>query len=160
MGYIDENLINGERVVHRSKLHWIVFVGPIVFTIIAFIFFTGGEEIAAVGIFFFLIAIIWAISAFISFKTSEFGITNKRVLIKVGFIRRNSLETLLTKVEGIQVNQGILGRILNYGTITVKGTGGTSNPFRKIEAPLEFREKVQEQIASIQKGNEGSGLHS
>ena len=68
-------------------------------------------------------------------------------MIKTGFIRRNSLETLLTKVEGIQVNQGMLGRILNYGTIIVKGTGGTSNPFHKIDAPLEFRKKVQEQIA-------------
>lgn len=150
MGYIDENLMNGEQIVHRSKLHWIVFLGPIVFILIAFMFFAGGKEVAAAGSFFFLIAIIWAVSAFISFKTSEFGITNKRVLIKVGFIRRNSLETLLTKVEGIQVDQGILGRIFNYGTIMVKGTGGTSNPFHKIEAPLEFRKKVQEQIASIQ----------
>ncbi|PIU51164.1 hypothetical protein COS91_05900 [Candidatus Desantisbacteria bacterium CG07_land_8_20_14_0_80_39_15] len=90
------------------------------------------------------------IPVFISFKTSEFGITNKRVLFKIGFIRRNSLEILLTKIEGIQVNQGILGRILNYGTIIVRGTGGTGSPFRKIEAPLEFRKKVQEQIASIQ----------
>jgi len=99
------------------------------------------------GAFHLSVAIIWGISSFISFKTSEFGITNKRVLIKAGFIRRNSLETLLTKVEAIQVNQGILGRILNYGTIIVKGTGGTSNPFHKIDAPLEFRKKVQEQIA-------------
>lgn len=156
MGYIDANLMGGERIVHRSKLHWIVFLGPIVFFLIAFIialmFFVTGKDVA-VGIFstfIFLMAIIWAVGAFITFKTSEFGITNKRVLIKVGFISRNSLETLLTKVEGIQVEQGILGRIFNYGTIMVKGTGGTSNPFHKIEAPLEFRKKVQEQIASIQ----------
>jgi len=107
--------------------------------------FAGGSTTA--GGFFLLVAIIWGISSFISLKTSEFGITNKRVLIKTGFIRRDSLETLLTKVEGIQVNQGMLGRILNYGTIIVKGTGGTSNPFHKIDAPLEFRKKVQEQIA-------------
>jgi len=150
MGYIDENLMSGEQVVYRTKLHWIVFLGPIIFVILAFIFFASGKEIAPVGSLFFLIAIVWAVSAFISFKTSEFGITNKRVLIKVGFIRRNSLETLLKKVEGIQVNQGILGRIFNYGTILIKGTGGTSNPFHKIEAPMEFRKKVQEQIASIQ----------
>ena len=112
-------------------------------------FWPAEKEVLSGGPFY-LIALIWAVSAFISFKTSEFGITNKRVLIKVGFIRRNSLETLLTKVEGIQVNQGILGRIFNYGTIMVKGTGGTSNPFHKIEAPMEFRKKVQEQIASIQ----------
>lgn len=150
MGYIDENLMNGEQIIYRTKLHWILFLGPIAFAIIAFIFFAGGKDIAPVGILFFLIAIVWAVSVFISFKTSEFGRTNKRVLIKVGFIRRNYLETLLTKVEGIQVNQGILGRIFNYGTILIKGTGETSKPFHKIEAPMQFRKKAQEQIASIQ----------
>jgi uncharacterized membrane protein YdbT with pleckstrin-like domain len=147
MGYIDDNLMSGEQVVYRTKLHWVIFLWPIICAVIAFMFFAGEGGTAAARGFFLLVAIIWGISSFISFKTSEFGITNKRVLIKVGFIRRNSLETLLTKVEGIQVNQGILGRILNYGTIIVKGTGGTSNPFHKIDAPLEFRKKVQEQIA-------------
>ena len=149
MGYIDQNLMSGERIVYRTKLHWIVFLWPIIFIILAFVFLASGKEIAILGGLFFLIALLSALSAFISFKTSEFGITNKRVLIKVGFIRRNSLETLLQKVEGIQVNQGILGRIFNYGTILIKGTGGTGNPFHKIEAPMEFRKKVQEQIASI-----------
>jgi len=150
MGYIDQNLMSGEHVVYRTKLHWIVFLWPIIFIILAFVFFASGKETAILGTLFFLIAILSAVLAFISLKTSEFGVTNKRVLIKVGFIRRNSLETLLQKVEGIQVNQGILGRIFNYGTILIKGTGGTSNPFHKIEAPMEFRKKVQEQIASIQ----------
>ncbi len=149
MAYIDQNLMSGEQVVYRTKLHWIIFLWPIIFIILAFVFLASGKEIAMLGGIFFLIALFSALSAFISFKTSEFGITNKRVLIKVGFIRRNSLETLLQKVEGIQVNQGILGRIFNYGTILIKGTGGTSNPFHKIEAPMEFRKKVQEQIASI-----------
>lgn len=148
MGYIEDNLMSGERVVYRAKLHWAIFLKPIIFAVIAFIFFAV-KETAPIGIVFFLVAIIWGLATFITFKTSEFGVTNKRVLIKVGWIRRNSLETLLTKVEGIQVNQGILGRILNYGTIIIKGTGGTSNPFHKIKAPLEFRIKVQEQIASM-----------
>jgi hypothetical protein len=57
---------------------------------------------------------------------------------------------LLNKVEGIQVNQSILGRILEFGSITISGTGGTKNPFHKIDAPLEFRKKAQEQIAVVQ----------
>jgi uncharacterized membrane protein YdbT with pleckstrin-like domain len=147
MGYIDDNLMAGEQVVYRTKLHWVIFLWPIICAVIAFIlFFAGGDSNNYNGWLFLWVAIIWGIFSFVSFKTSEFGVTNKRVLIKVGFIRRNSLEILLAKVEGIQVNQGILGRILNYGTIIVKGTGGTSNPFHKIVNPLEFRKKVQEQI--------------
>ncbi len=71
-------------------------------------------------------------------------------MVKVGFIRRNSLEVLLNKVEGIQVNQSILGRIMGYGSIIISGTGGTQNPFHKITAPLDFRKKAQEQIALVQ----------
>jgi uncharacterized membrane protein YdbT with pleckstrin-like domain len=69
-------------------------------------------------------------------------------LIKVGLIRRHSLELLLQKVEGIGVDQGILGRILGYGTITVSGVGGTQEAFRMISNPLEFRRQVQASLAS------------
>ena len=151
MAYIDENLMSGEQVVYRARLHWSVFLGPVIVALFALLMFTGQREAASAGGLFLTIAILWGTAAFISRHTSEFAVTNKRVLIKTGVIRRNSLETLLTKVEGIQVQQGILGRMLDYGTIIVKGTGGTSSPFRKIEAPLEFRRKVQEQVATAQK---------
>mgnify|MGYP003818406877 CR=1 FL=1 len=96
-----------------------------------------------------MLAIPSAISSFIKFKTSEFGLTNKRIIVKVGFIRRNSIEVLLNKVEGIEADQTILGRILGFGSIVIFGTGGTKYPFHKICAPLEFRKRVQEQIASV-----------
>ena len=150
MSYIEQNLMNGENVIYQGKLHWIVFIWPVVFLIIAIMFFGNGGYGAELGMLFILIAIFAGIASLIKYKTSEFGITNKRVIVKVGFISRNSLEVLLNKVEGIQVNQDILGRILNYGSITISGTGGTKDPFHKIEAPFEFRKKAQEQIAAIQ----------
>ena len=81
MGYIDANLMKGERVVYRTKLHWIVFPWPIIFIILAFVLFASGKETAIFGTLFFLIAILSAVLAFISLRTSEFGVTNKRVLI-------------------------------------------------------------------------------
>jgi len=151
MGYVDQHLMNGEQVVYRGKLHWAVFLGPLLLTLFALLALSGGRESAPGGGFLLVFAILWGISAFVSRSTSEFAVTTKRILIKTGVIRRHSLETLLTKIEGIQVEQGIFGRMLDYGTIIVKGTGGTSNPFRRIEAPLEFRRKVQEQVAHAQK---------
>ena len=150
MSYIENNLMNGESVVYRTNLHWIVFLWPIIWFVVAIIFFSGGDDAAAVGSLFIVLAILTGIDSFINFKTSEFGITNKRVIVKVGFIRRNSIEVLLNKIEGIQVNQGILGRILGFGSIIVSGTGGTKDPFHKIDSPLEFRKKAQEQIALVQ----------
>lgn len=151
MSYIEENLTPGEYVVYRTSLSKATFVFPIiaiiVCTVITAIIWDGAT--AFVFFIFLLIGVVvpWEIGAYLQYKSSEFGITNKRVLIKIGLIRRVSLETMLSKVEGIQVFQGILGRLLNYGTIIIKGTGGTSNPFTQIDSPLEFRKKVQEQIS-------------
>ncbi|MEO2053727.1 MAG: PH domain-containing protein [Nitrospira sp.] len=148
MGYIEKNIMSGEEVLYQSKLHWAVFLWPMLWFVVAVIFI--GRHGYAQGLLFILIAIITGITALISYKTSEFGVTNKRVIVKVGCIRINSVEVLLSKVEAIQVNQGILGRILGFGSITVSGTGGTKDPFHKIDKPLEFRRKVQEQISAVQ----------
>ena len=142
--------MSGENLIYRTKLHWVVFIWPAIWFIVAMILFSGNGGSAAVGVLFILVALIASISSFISYITSEFGITNKRVIVKVGFIRRNSIEVLLNKVEGIQVNQGVWGRVLGFGSITVSGTGGTKDPFHKIDAPLVFRKKVQEQILATQ----------
>jgi uncharacterized membrane protein YdbT with pleckstrin-like domain len=106
----------------------------------------GGNWIAgsALGI----IGLVLMLPPWIKSSSSEFAITNKRVLIKVGLIRRHSLELLLQKVEGIGVDQGFLGRVLGYGTITVSGVGGTKEAFRMISNPLEFRRQVQASLAS------------
>ena len=150
MSYIENNLMSGESVIYNAKLHWVIFLWPAIWLVIALLIFSSGGDAAAAGGGAIVIAILTGIASFINYSTSEFGITNKRVLAKVGFIRRNSLEVLLTKVEGIQVNQGILGRMLGYGSVVVSGTGGSKDPFHKISAPLEFRRKAQEQIASVQ----------
>jgi len=149
MSYIEDNLMNGENVLYRSKLHWAIFLWPVIWFIVAIISISSGDEGVTAGSLFVMIAIVMGISSFINYKTSEFGVTNKRVIVKVGFIRRKSLEVLLNKVEGIQVDQGILGRMLRFGSITVSGTGGTKDPFHKIDNPLEFRRKVQEQIEAF-----------
>ena len=88
---------------------------------------------------------------FRSFVTSVFVVTDQRVLIKVGWIQRRSLETLLAKIEGIVVEQGLGGRLFGYGNIIVTGTGGTHERFDMIADPMQFRKHVQEQIASGQR---------
>lgn len=152
MSYIEENLMNGENILYRARLHWVVFFWPVIWFVVAIVFFSRGGDVAVtVGRLFILIGIAKAISSYISFSTSEFAVTNQRVIAKVGFIRRNSLEVLLGKIEAIQVNQDILGRILGYGSITVSGTGGTRDPFHNISNPLELRRKIQEQVVMLQK---------
>jgi uncharacterized membrane protein YdbT with pleckstrin-like domain len=115
MAYIDDNLAVGENVIYRAKLHWVVFLWPIICFAFAIVFLLS--HVVFPRNMLLVIVIILSIRAFINYYTSEFGVTNKRVIVKAGFIRRASLEILQTKVEGIQVSLGILGRILDYGSI-------------------------------------------
>lgn len=152
MGYIEQNLMLGEQIRYHTRLHWIVFVSPIFLIVIGFAFSMSmcSHTMAALvilGSLFFFVGIVFGVFRFIAYKSSEFAVTNKRVLIKIGFIRRHSLELLLHKVEGIGVDQDISGRIFGYGTITVTGTGGTKEPFKNIENPLEFRKQVQKSLS-------------
>ncbi|MDR3554954.1 MAG: PH domain-containing protein [Syntrophobacteraceae bacterium] len=152
MSYIKENLIRDENILYQCRLHWVVvFPWPIIWLIVAVVIFINGGHWAMLGgSITAAIAVFKAIESFITYSTSEFGVTNYRVIAKVGFIRRKSLEVLLSKIESIRVNQTVLGRIIGYGSITISGTGGTHDLFPYISDPLKLRRKIQEQIITTQ----------
>jgi uncharacterized membrane protein YdbT with pleckstrin-like domain len=145
MGFVERNLLPNEQVTYRASLHWIIYLLPVIVLLagVALALVIGGIAGVVVG----AIGLLLMIPPWIKSSSSEFAITNKRVVIKVGLIRRHSLELLLQKVEGIGVDQGIIGRILGYGTITVSGVGGTKEAFQRISNPLEFRRQVQASLA-------------
>jgi membrane protein YdbS with pleckstrin-like domain len=150
MGYVEDHLMPGEEIVHRARLHKIVYLTPLLVAIAVILaavpaFATDRFTWAAVALALALVPLIYAQ---IRYSSSEFAVTNKRVIIKVGFIQRRTLETLLSKVEGIEVHQSVLGRMIDSGTIVVTGTGGTREQFSNIAAPLEFRRQVQAQVTS------------
>jgi uncharacterized membrane protein YdbT with pleckstrin-like domain len=142
VSYIDQNLMAGERVVARARLNWVVFMWPIVFVLFGLI--TSSTPFCFV---WFGLAAITALGAILAFATSEFALTDRRVIAKTGAFHRKSFELLLGKIEGIQVDQGVHGRLWGYGTIVITGTGGSRNVFKRISSPLEFRRQVQEQLA-------------
>jgi uncharacterized membrane protein YdbT with pleckstrin-like domain len=147
MGYVESNLLPNEQITYRAKLHWIIYALPVIVFLIAIVVALGGGGWIA-GMAIAIVGFVLFLPPWIKATSSEFAITNKRVLIKVGLIRRHSLELLLQKVEGIGVDQGVLGRVLGYGTITVSGVGGTKETFQMISNPLEFRRQVQASLAA------------
>jgi uncharacterized membrane protein YdbT with pleckstrin-like domain len=153
MSYSEHNLLPGETIGYRARLHPVIFLRPALFALVGLFFvayWLAHRQLPAfwmLGAVFLLYAAGGGIDRAVRYASSEFVITNKRVLIKVGFINRHTLEMLLTKVETIRVEQGILARLLNFGTIVVTGTGGTNEPFRSIADPLEFRRQVQARAA-------------
>lgn len=80
-------------------------------------------------------------------NSTEFAVTSHRVVIKVGVLQRHTVEMMLGQIEGVTVEQGITGRVFNFGTISIIGSGGTRETFDHMAAPLEFRRQVQAQLA-------------
>ncbi len=143
MSYVDKSLLPDEQVTYRTRLHKIIFVWPAVIALLAVVFLIIGSWLAGLGVMLLVAATIGELGIWVRYATSEFAVTNKRVIIKVGLISRRTLEMMLSKIEAVAVDQGIGGRIFGYGTITVTGTGGTNEPFKQIAGPLEFRRAVQ-----------------
>lgn len=157
MSYIETNLLKDEKLIYAVRPHWVVFASgswAMFFAVVAWFYTPGLYTMPSgfslhgiVSAMLFLVGAYWFLKAYIYYITSEYGVTNKRVLIKVGWISRTSLELLLDKVEGVLVDQTVMGRIFGYGAITIIGTGGTNDRFPFIPDPLLFRKNVQEQIA-------------
>jgi len=90
------------------------------------------------------------VAAIINYSTSEFGITNKRLILKTGVIKKMTHETQTNKIERTNVEQGIFARLLGYGTIVVSGTGGGISRFDSVADPFTFRKRIQEQIDAVE----------
>ena len=140
VSYVESNLIQGEEVVAWGKIHWYVYVPGLLITlaglVLLFVSPAGGVTVLLVGL-------VLLLRGWIAANSTELAITNKRGIAKFGFIRRNTIELLHSKVEGFHVEQGILGRILNFGTVIVNGVGAGKTPVPSIAAPLEFRKQAQ-----------------
>ncbi|MGD9968371.1 MAG: PH domain-containing protein [Hyphomonadaceae bacterium] len=142
MSYLERAISADERIEHTAKTHWVVYILPVLFI-----------PVYGIGLIFLFFAWLYTIS-------TDLGVTNKRVIGKWGFISRRTIEQRLDKIEGVQVHQGILGRILNYGTIIVTGTGGSGTPIPNIANPLEFRSAVNAAMDSARSGPAVAAAHA
>ena len=147
MSYVDTHLLKDEIVVYRTLLHWKVFIIPVIFAVIVlaiFVLIAARAGYRHIELLMLIPAVVFILSAYIARRSSEFAVTNRRVIMKAGVIQTRSLEILLNKVEAIAVTQTLLGKMMNYGDIIVTGSGGTKELYGGIEDPLAFRRAVQE----------------
>jgi uncharacterized membrane protein YdbT with pleckstrin-like domain len=157
MSYIDGNLLEGERVVYRTRLHWLLFALPVLFTMVLllpatwFLAHTSWSRFSWIPLG---LALLVLLAALVKRHSSDFSVTSKRVMMKTGVFSTRSIELLLSKIEAIVVNQSFAGRIFGYGDIVVTGSGGTKEAFSNIQGPLEFRRAVQSVTDARMSSNE------
>jgi uncharacterized membrane protein YdbT with pleckstrin-like domain len=151
MNYVRRVLQPGESVIHVTRIHPIIFLRAIFWFAVALLLLIAsliklsgdprivGEALAVFGLIF---ALASAIPALIRRISTELAVTDRRVIYKSGVFARHTLEMNCSKVESVDVDQTLLGRFLGFGTITVRGTGGSLEPIRMISDPLTFRSHI------------------
>lgn len=151
MSYVDSVLEPGEQVIYRTTVSWTVFTTAIWLGLAALVVLIAGANFTGTGIETFALAValilaVLAVAAFIRAwilrATTEIAVTDRRVIVKRGLVRRYTIEMNMQKVESVDVEQTLLGRIFNYGNVTVRGTGSTFNTIRQIDAPLKLRSTI------------------
>jgi uncharacterized membrane protein YdbT with pleckstrin-like domain len=149
--YIDQILQPGERVLYSTNAHWMFYLPAIGAWIVAAVLFILSRSITTEGLVLLCLtasalaaiaALYWTIKAWFHRWTTETDVTNLRVVHKTGFITRKTFEMSLDKVESVDVEQSILGRILNYGDVTILGVGEGRQTISTIASPLAFRNSI------------------
>ena len=146
--YTAATLQPNERPLHHTTIHWMALMPSIIGSGLALVVIVPIAMFASWKDFYWawllvLIPIGILGSAAVTVRTSELVITDRRVLIKVGFIQRHTFEMFISKIESVAVFQSMLGRLFNYGTVEIRGTGGSAESFATIAAPLPFRDAIQ-----------------
>jgi uncharacterized membrane protein YdbT with pleckstrin-like domain len=149
MSYLDQVLQPGEKILYRTTVSWTLFVPGVLLLIVAIVVFVFANQALAsslwANILFLVVglpALFLLAQAWFTRWTTEIAVTTSRIILKRGFIRRHTIEMNMDKVESVDVDQSLLGRIFNYDNITVRGTGSGFEPLRMIDHPLRFRSQV------------------
>ena len=165
MSFVTNNLQVSEEIKGRAYIHWGIFIAPAILLVIGILFFVLGlwvtdgdmeelmdDPVTYIAVVFFITGLISLFITILDRKTSEFVVTNKRLYIKTGIIKREMQALELDKCDSIMVSQGLIGRLLNYGSMIVY-TGGNNNKYSFISYPMEFRNKVSRQIENLSNGS-------
>jgi len=149
--YIQQVLQPGEKLVYTATLHWILYVPGVALLVVALLIALWAGNVDSGGARTFLhvvaaaialVGAVWAGMAWLQRFATEIDVTDRRVVYKRGFIKRHTVEMNMDKVESVDVDQTIMGRVLNYGDVTVNGTGEGWETLHNIGAPLDLRNKI------------------
>lgn len=157
MSYVDKNLLPGEEVLFRTKKHIIIFLYPLIVLLAAIYASQQMEANAAIsGLLgklswvFPLIALIYGLSIALEYITSEFTVTNKRVLMREGFFTRHATELRLSTISQVNIDQGLIAQLFNFGNVSLNAFGAYDS-YAMIAKPYAFRQAINEQLDQVTK---------
>jgi len=145
----EEPLPKGEVVIYQGKPHWSVFFYAIMWFFAATVIYFNFSGLHVFIYFLILLGVIAWLEAVTRLLSSRLTITNISIRIRLGILRVQNIQIPLNRIESVEIDQNIIGKLLNYGTIILKGSGGTQETFVKIDAPMDFKRYAEQQLLKI-----------
>jgi uncharacterized membrane protein YdbT with pleckstrin-like domain len=148
MGYVQDVLQPGEQVRRISSIHWIAYWPGVAVLLLAVVAYWLSETRLLQGIWRYAayalagIGVVLLIQQWLRWWVTEIAVTDRRVIYKKGLIRRHTNEMNMDKVESVQIDQSVLGRLLDYGDVTILGTGEGFETLRTVANPIELRNSI------------------
>lgn len=137
--------ISSNEIVYQTKIHWISYVKPILFMVIGTSFLLAVFFVKSWTIVFYMLLGYIALKGLYSYwylKKVKIELSERFLSLKTGIFASQVNDISLSKLEGIQVSQSLLGRFLNYGRLIIS-TGEVSQSYL-VEKPMELRKYLLE----------------
>jgi uncharacterized membrane protein YdbT with pleckstrin-like domain len=149
--YIQTLLGRNEKIVFETRLHPIIYFLPlaIVIGVIASVVAVPAVRHGQASVIVFL-GLVWLAAAKIMRATTEIAVTTHRIVYKYGWISRNTIEINFKHIESLDITQSVLGRIFDFATVVIRGTGIGAQSIHRVAKPLELRNATFEQIEHSQ----------
>jgi uncharacterized membrane protein YdbT with pleckstrin-like domain len=132
------------NVIYVAKLHWVIFVWPIVLLLGGMLLGIEFWQMKEVSLMLVVVAVIWGIMTWVTYQFSSLTIKKGQVILRSGFIVRQTIDVSIAKIESIDIRQSIAGSIFQYGFLMITGTGGTRNSMNFIAKPLTCRRYIEQ----------------
>ena len=156
--YVSGTLMPGEKIAVSFHPHKIIIAAPIILFLIAVAFYLFAQQLLPflnhtiyksytlyniLCFVFFVYSILKVVNRIIEYRTSEYTVTNLRVVMKTGVLNRTAVELMLNRLEAVTVQQSLFGQMFNYGMVLLVGIGGTRDEFNYVPKPMYFRQQIQ-----------------
>lgn len=137
-------MINKDDIVYIGKLHWVLFLAPIMLIGISIYCYFNVYSLDTVSLFFIVIGLVWLLVIWGTYHFSSLIIKKKQIILRTGILVRQTVDIPFSKIESIDIRQSILGSLLNYGSLMITGTGGSRQAIQFLRKPLTCRRYIEQ----------------
>lgn len=142
-----------DSVIYLARLHWIIFIWPLIFLFFAFVFALYLPTFLMISLLFTAFSLIWLLVTWVTYQYTSLTIKQQQLILRTGFFVRYTTDVPFSKIESIDIRQSITGSLLNYGTLLITGTGGTRYQIARLAAPLTCRRYIEQWMQTLEAPN-------